>query len=363
MNLEFLEKYYEEGWLIKQTHPTLPLTIWNYSQATQYEGKWDDVTLSCRGLITEDTTGKVIVRPFPKFFNYEEFPNDVPFESSEYVYVQDKMDGSLGILFNYNSEWIMATRGSFTSDQAIKGLEMLKSKYILDTFEPSVAFLCEIIYNENRIVVNYDFEGVKFLGAVPNMSWNNKNDDELHWTTAESTFRYSGIKKSDIVNCEQVFKPTEDLYKVLKEKNTPNNEGFVLRFHPSNKRVKIKFEEYIRLHRIMTEISTKSVWECLSRGDDMYKILEDVPDEFFDKIDEYVEELKSQYIMLEAEYKWIFNKLRIAYFKVYDRDFNRAEFAKLAKRYKYPQLLFKMLDGSDYTETLWRILKPEFRKL
>ena len=27
MNLNTLNKYYEEGWLIKQTHPTLPLTI------------------------------------------------------------------------------------------------------------------------------------------------------------------------------------------------------------------------------------------------------------------------------------------------------------------------------------------------
>ena len=358
MDLKALEKYYEEGWLIKQTHPTLPLTIWNYSQATQYEGKWDEITLACRGLITENTTGKIIVRPFPKFFNYEEFPNDVPFESSEYVYVQDKMDGSLGILFNYNNEWIMATRGSFTSEQAVKGLEMLKSKYILDVFEPSVAYLCEIIYDENRIVVNYDFEGVKFLGAVINWNfngWKESDWSELHWTTAKMYFNMSGIKEDDIVNCEQVFKPTKDLYKVLKEKNTPNNEGFVLRFHPSNKRVKIKFEEYIRLHRIMTEISTKSVWECLSRGDDMYKILEDVPDEFFNKIDEYVEELTVMYMVIEQEYNWIFNKLRTIE--------DRAEFANLAKKFKYPQLLFKMLDGSDYSETLWRIIKPEFRKL
>lgn len=43
--LNTLEHYYSDGWLIRQTHPTLPLTIWNYSQNTQYEGYWDDVTL------------------------------------------------------------------------------------------------------------------------------------------------------------------------------------------------------------------------------------------------------------------------------------------------------------------------------
>lgn len=29
MNLEILNRYYEEGWLIKQNHPELPLTILN----------------------------------------------------------------------------------------------------------------------------------------------------------------------------------------------------------------------------------------------------------------------------------------------------------------------------------------------
>ena len=115
MNVETLNKYYEEGWLIKQTHPTLPLTIWNYSQTTQYEGKWDEVTMMCRGLITDNNTGKILVRPFPKFFNYEEVAGKgmIP-TKGDYVYIQEKMDGSLGILFNYEGEWVMATRGSFT---------------------------------------------------------------------------------------------------------------------------------------------------------------------------------------------------------------------------------------------------------
>ena len=30
--IEILEKYHKDGLLHKQTHPTLDLTIWNYSQ-------------------------------------------------------------------------------------------------------------------------------------------------------------------------------------------------------------------------------------------------------------------------------------------------------------------------------------------
>ena len=94
MNKETLDKYVEEGWLIRQSHPTLPLSIYNYSQSTQYEKHWDDITLACRGVITDDETGKVIIKPFPKFFNYEELPaNMIPWSNSDYVYVQEKMDG------------------------------------------------------------------------------------------------------------------------------------------------------------------------------------------------------------------------------------------------------------------------------
>jgi hypothetical protein len=367
MNLQTLHRYYEDGLLYKQTHPTLPLTIWNYTEKVQYEGLWDEVTLSCRGLITEDTTDKILVRPLKKFFNYEELiGKDVIPSKGDYVYIQEKMDGSLGILFNYNNEWIMATRGSFTSDQAIKGLEILKSKYILDTFEPSVAYLCEIIYPENRIVVNYKKEKVMFLSASINWGfngWKESDDSELHWTTACAYFRMSGIKKSDIVKTEQHFNFSDELYKSLKEKNENNKEGFVLRFHPGNFRMKIKFEEYVRLHKIMTNLSTTAVWEVLSNGGNMDDLLKNVPDEFYDKIKEYENILKDEFSILMKEYEWIFNKVRNVYFEVNQKEFNRAEFAMLAKRYKHPSLLFGMLDGKDVSQNIWKIVKPEFKKL
>ena len=107
--LEQLNKYHEDGLLYKQVHPTLPLTIWNYTEKVQYEGLWDEITLQCRGLITDNNTGKVIVRPFKKFFNYEEVvgKNVIPTQG-DYVYIREKMDGSLGILFNYEGEWLMS---------------------------------------------------------------------------------------------------------------------------------------------------------------------------------------------------------------------------------------------------------------
>jgi len=90
---ETLDKYVAEGWLISQRHPTLPLTIYNYSQETQFEKHWDEITLMCRGLVVDDT-GVIVARPFKKFFNWEEIIHSVdPAQLKMDFEVFDKMDG------------------------------------------------------------------------------------------------------------------------------------------------------------------------------------------------------------------------------------------------------------------------------
>jgi hypothetical protein len=120
--LETLEKYYEEGLLYKQVHPTLPLTIWNYSEKVQYEGLWDEITLMCRGLVT-DKDGNVVARPFKKFFNLEEGKHTPTSDFDVYM----KLDGSLGILFNYESpkrgETFVTRKITRAASKIVLGLE------------------------------------------------------------------------------------------------------------------------------------------------------------------------------------------------------------------------------------------------
>ena len=357
-----LDDYTKRGLLFKQTHRSLPLSIWNYTPNVQFGELWDEVTLTCRGLVT-DNRGNVVAQPFKKFFNYEELVGKgvIP-EKGDYVYVQEKMDGSLGILFNYDGEWIMATRGSFTSEQAVMGLEIVKEKYFLDSWMQEYAYLLEIIYPENRIVVNYGVEKVTFLSAVLNgtYKWNSTDDTELHWSTSLMIFKSNGIHESDVVKTEQHFNFSDELYKSLKEKNETNKEGFVLRFQPGNFRMKIKFEEYVRLHKIMTNLSTTAVWEVLSNGGNMDELLKDVPDEFYGKIKEYEDELKFMFNSLSNDYGIHFRDIQNMMDKV---GGDRKNFANVAKQYKYPSLLFGMLDGKDVSPIIWKIVKPEFKKL
>jgi RNA ligase len=336
--LTTLEKYFQEGWLIKQTHPTLPLTIWNYSQTTQYEGKWDEITLMCRGLVTDDN-GSIVARPFKKFFNLEENKHT---PTSEFE-VYEKMDGSLGIFFYYKDEPVFASRGSFTSDQAIKGRALLDKYNWQGGTYPGYTYLFETLFPQNRIVVNYgDLEELVVLGVI-----NTQTGEECDFLEMENegfviVKKYDGVKD----------------YTQLKSIISNNQEGFVVRFSNGN-RVKIKGEEYLRLHKIMTEVSTKSVWEILSNGDNMEEILRDVPDEFFDKVKEYETELVSKFDDIKDEYNWIYKILE----RNEEISENRAIFAQYAKRYKHPSILFGLLDGKNIDPMIWKIIQPEYKKL
>lgn len=353
MLIEKLNKYIAEGWVMKQVHPTLPLAIYNYTQATQYESHWDEITLMCRGLILTNE-GDIIAKPFGKFFNYEELEhrNIIPWFESDTVTIQDKMDGSLGILFNYAGNWVMATRGSFTSDQAIKGLEIVKENCDLTRFDINLVYVGEIIYPENRIVVDYGFEEKFVFLSIFN------GEEELAWEVAKKVLYSHNVDNRYIVKSE-VHKPIgHSLYELLKAKNTENEEGYVLRFSPSNFRTKIKFTDYVALHRILTQCSTYDIYENLKLfGKLPEAMLADVPDEFFDWVKETETSIRNEYAKIETEYKWIFKVLMRA-----EGIEDRAVFASFAKRYKYSGILFCMYSDKDYSDHIWKLVKPAYGK-
>jgi len=340
MNLETLHKYQSDGLLYSQTHPTLPLTIWNYTEKVQYEGLWDEVTLSCRGLVTDDK-GNIVARPFRKFFNIEEGKHT---PTSEFE-VYEKMDGSLIILFWYDGVWVVATRGSFTSDQAVAASKIFFDK-LEHNFSIGITYLFEFTAGWNRIVVDYgDEDNLTLLGAI-------RTDDgtEAIYKTLKLIARGA--------NCDVVkrYDGISD-YSTLKGMVEDNHEGFVVRFSNGD-RMKVKGEEYIRLHRVMTNLSTTAVWEVLANGGSMDTLLKDVPDEFYDKVNEVVKDLSIRFENIKKDYMSYFLDITNRVVST-----NRKGFAEEAKRYNHPSLLFGLLDGKDINQSIWKILKPEFRKL
>jgi RNA ligase len=340
--LEKLNKYYEDGLLYKQVHPTLPLTIWNYTEKVQFENLWDEVTLMCRGLVTDDT-GDIVAKPFDKFFNIEE-GKYTPTENFE---VYEKMDGSLGIVFWYRGQWVVATRGSFTSDQAIKAREILK-KYNTDIMFRHLTFCFEIIYPENRIVLDYGTdEKLVLLGTFDK---NGKETDVEIW----SQWGFDVVKKYDGIND----------YKQLKEMVKNDQEGFVVKFSNGG-RVKVKGVEYLRLHKIMTNVTTTGIWEYLKNGEDVMELLKDVPDEFYNKIKSYVKDLRYSYFQISEDVGKRFDYKMYGKYNDKEPITDRKEFAEwVSTQPKHLSgILFRMLDKKDYSEIIWNLIRPEFKKL
>jgi len=342
--LHLLEKYHQDGLLYKQQHPTLPLTIWNYTEKVQYDELWDDITLQCRGLVTDDK-GNIIARPFRKFFNLEESK----FTPTENFEVYDKLDGSLGIVFWYNNEWHIATRGSFTSDQAIKGKEMLDKSNTKYGLYPGYTYLMEIIYPENRIVVDYKgVEKLVVLACFHSEKGVEGNISEMVNEGWEVVKKYDGITD----------------YKTLKEMIKDDEEGFVVRF-TNGDRVKIKGSEYLRLHKIMTNVSTTTVWEIMSNDESIDDYLKDVPDEFYKKIKLYENTLKYGYYQYWNQCGKMYEYFRYGKYGDKEVEPTKKEFAEYIKD-KHPvikAIMFAMWDGKKYDNIIWKALRPEYKKL
>jgi RNA ligase len=349
---EILNQYFDKGLLYKQVHPVLDLTIWNYTEKVQYESLWDEITLMCRGLVT-NSNGDIVARPFKKFFNMEEGKYTPTSEFDVY----DKMDGSLGILFFYGDEWVFATRGSFTSEQSIKGFEMLQ-KYDYDKLHKDYTYLFEIIYNDNRIVVSYDFEDLILLGMI-----NTETGYEVDLYSNETDIRFKNL----ITNLGfKVVKKYDGIYdySLLKGMIKDDEEGFVVRFSNGD-RVKVKGEEYLRLHKIMTNISTTTVWEILSSGGKIEDLLKDVPDEFYDKIKTYASSLGYHWYQYYNQLGKSYDYFRYGKYGDKYPEPTKKEFAEFIKD-KQPivkAIMFAMWDGKDYDKIIWKALKPEYKKL
>ena len=323
-----------QGLVTERLHPDYPeLSIFNYTPEVQYKKLWDEYTKAARGLVLNNVTGEVLARPFPKFFNLAEHdPSEIPMTLP---LVFEKLDGSLGIIFSYNGVNIVATRGSFASKQAIEAAKLLKGTD-LGLVPKGYTVLCEIIYPKNKIVVDYgDSRTLVYLGTINNKS-------------GKFQFMNLGLPASA---SEFYYTAPKDL-PTVKE----NTEGYVLFWPEHNFRVKVKLDEYVRLHKILTGYNLRRLWEHVSEGGSLEGFITkgDVPDEFFKQVEEDFEYL------FEC-YDRVWESARYA-FQCVDRLETRKEQAKVLTSCfeKQAAVVFKWLDDKPVSELIWKAVKEEY---
>jgi RNA ligase len=340
----------EQKYLSVQPHGLVDLKIWNYTQKCQFEKHWTPETMMARGLIT-DSEGTIIARPFSKFFNLSEHENKaLPTIPLEPFTVQEKFDGSLGILFWVEDTPYLATRGSFVSDQAKKGTEMLWKMGGIYEADRTKTYLFEIIYPENRIVVDYGKREDLILLAVIDTE-TGKNEDIYEYSLDGP---FAGHVK-DVTAFDQLLTMPSD-----------NKEGFVITFQ-SGMRVKVKFDEYVRLHRLITGVNAKTIWELLRNKQPFDELLERVPDEFMQWVKDTKAKLEQRYKEIEFGCAGIMLGIGLEIQLIYgdgsgkqllsETEYKK-QFALRAINAPYSAVLFAMKDKKDYAKIIWQTLKP-----
>lgn len=338
----------EAGYISDRKHPDFPqLSIYNYTEKAQYEGRWTPETMMCRGLIVNRDTDEVLARPFAKFFNWDQ-PEAPPFlaENAPVFHYADKFDGSLGILYRLpNGELAIATRGSFTSEQAIKGSELLHAESF--PYDVALAFwasgytpLFEIIYPENRIVLDYG--KAEFLEPLG----------------------YIHIETGAFVPPTSSHYEKKSFHEVRMDLSRPNAEGWVVWRDPYTA-VKIKQADYVELHRIVTGLNRKSIWRALKEGPGEFDaLMEKIPDELHSWANGVKDELYADYLSivnnLEGHYANVGTILEERFEHGIDPS-ERKEIANVIQTYvpqEYWGYMFSMIDGRDLHEKLWASIEP-----
>lgn len=267
------------------------LVSFDYNKNITFEMDWDEISINARGIVFEESTGELIACPFPKFFNYEELnghddrsiklsasiPSEYRPNYSGESMILEKIDGSCAIVFWYNNKWYVKTRGSFVSDQAVWASNYLNTFINTDEMNKGHTYIFEIIYPDNRIVVDYgDKEALVLLGII-----DTKTGTEFWYDYLKSEAKKIG---SDIVKAF-IFEKFEDIFSA-REQLTVNEEGFVITFKNGYK-FKLKGEAYCNVHRKMCALTPLQFWREFDVKNFTVPtdFLADLPEEFRDTID------------------------------------------------------------------------------
>jgi RNA ligase len=146
-----------------------------------------------------------------------------------------------------------------------------------------------------------------------------------------------------------------------------NAEGYVLTYPSTGLKVKVKFEEYVRLHRILTGLNPKAIWEmlALNQGDAVDSILNDtkMPSGFIEWFGGWVGKLRGEYAEIVKQATEVYDGrpdgCAVGAGGLEDvRLWRKAMAAYFTKTPRLASVLFSMLDGKSYSEVVWKMLKP-----
>ncbi len=270
----------------------------------------EKIVRECRGLILdEDDNWAIVAMAFVKFFNYGESHADPIDWNSKFLRVQEKVDGSLCLVFFYKREWHVATTGTPDASGDVNTSGKSFADYFWDTLndcggfkttmttERNFCFIFELTGPLNRVVVPHMKPGLTLLGAREVSTWK-----ELH--PSKVSLFFPGVP----VVREFPLQSIEDILKTFDTMSPLRQEGYVIVWENADGtlgRVKVKHAGYVALHhmkgtlgsdRALVEIvRTGEISEVVATFPEYAPILNDTKN----KLDTLVHELESTYKIIK----------------------------------------------------------------
>lgn len=307
------------------------LVLFNYKPEAQFAYRWNYFERIARGLIINRKTGEIVARSFDKFFNWGDF--EAP--SAAINDATEKVDGSLGIFYRDNG-FKIATRGSFESDQAKWATKFLNDNHDLSDVNYETTLLFEIIYPENRVVVDYgDRKALVLIGARNRFTGLRAPMKEMgYWADL------LGMPTAKVYNFEKV----DDILEMAK-KIDGSEEGWVVEFTDGSL-WKFKGDRYKELHKLISGLSFKNAL-IVYHEQRVDQIRRDIPDEFLGEFDKWIE-------LIDERWNQIEDRIAAAYDQKPEGDQKTFALWVTENHKDLAAYLFSKHKGRCYRETMYR---------
>lgn len=301
MNLPKLEEYFaaaERGEVSALYSLDRRYVKFKYTAQAIYSGTWNRVTLHARGHVFNVSSGKCVLRPWDKFFNYSElvlpdgsftptyrasvaegmhFPQNEDNEKLQgdfgHFIATDKLDGSLCIAGLADGEPMVTSSGAIHSDHSEWSRNWLEKHNILSKFEAGLTYMFETIADVFLHPIKYDYEGCTLLGIIDNATGQELPFDYVEHTARE--WRVATPQRVDVTSLADAQKFVAGL--------PANKEGIVITFENGFK-VKMKGEEFLKVHKLFHGLTPGYLMENFDIETMTFpdSIMSVVPEEFTD---------------------------------------------------------------------------------
>lgn len=309
------------------------------------------VRRECRGLKFCSHSGKILARPFHKFFNIgeREETQHNRIDLSRPHQIQEKLDGSMVHPIRFpDGEIRWMTKMGITS--VSRQVEEFIRQSNQQKMHQSIAEICiennwtpifEFTSPQNRIVIYYDQPQLTLLAIRDNISGEYLDPMEIDEVIEEYQHTLNVIKESIRLS---------DVQKIVEyTKGLENQEGFVICFDDGH-RVKVKSDEYLMLHRTLDMVKHNRHIALLLLNEK----LDDAIGKLYSEEQVRVREYANRFMMaLHQRHNWILDAAKKAK-ELYgdDRGLMSREFICKLPNKLDKTLVFGQLNGRDVFKML-----------